>query len=169
MRDRKNTEAFQGHPRYHRLDVEFDQDEPMLGDANIMSDLRLKVQETNSTSRVIDNIAFYMVALLFYFELDSKPGRYGDKFVGTGCIQCQIRRHNPAFSLLLHQLVNTSTIFCLNGSPVPGTIGDDLSREHDFASLTSAQTTWRSTAGQGCACFVSQLPPGRIQGRLDQE
>jgi hypothetical protein len=36
MRDKKIRQAFQLNPRYHRLDIEFDQAEPRLDDAKAM-------------------------------------------------------------------------------------------------------------------------------------
>lgn len=104
--------------------MKFDQDEPRLDDVSSMSKLRSKVREDNSISVVIDNIARCMIASLFYFELNSKSEIVDDKFVEIGAIQCEIRRHNSAFSLLLLQLVKASTTFYLNDSSIPGMIGD---------------------------------------------
>jgi hypothetical protein len=53
MRDRKNRRASNTHPRYHRLDVEFDHAEPRLDDARSIPELRSKVQADHSTSATV--------------------------------------------------------------------------------------------------------------------
>jgi len=117
MRDKKVREAFQGHPRYHRLNVQFEGDEPRLDDIQSIPDVKLKVQDDPSVCETIDNIARCMIASLFFFELDSMPRRLGGKYVGTGHILCSIRPSEPAFSVLFHRL-STSGQFWINGVPV---------------------------------------------------
>jgi hypothetical protein len=124
MRDRKIRQAFQMHPRYHRLNSELDLTEPRLDEANSMPALKLKVQADDSISKAIDSIARCMIASLFYFELDSIPDRIDGKYVGIGHIQCLLRRNSPAFSLLLRQLSNCSAAFYLDDCPIPGRLGD---------------------------------------------
>ena len=78
MRDRQVKQIFRTHPRYHRLDTEFDGVEPRLDNMKSMQELQSKVENDDSVSNVIDNIARYAKASLFYFELDSIPeGRNG--------------------------------------------------------------------------------------------
>ena len=143
MRDRKIRQNFQMHPRYHRLDIEFDQAEPRLDDTKSMSKLKLKVETDNSMSKTIDGVARCMVASLFYFELDSKPDNVEGKSVGTGHIQCSIRRRNPAFPLLLRQLSDASALFYLNDYPIPGKFGDSscLSADGNFRKLVELNLT----------------------------
>ncbi|SCN98200.1 uncharacterized protein FFNC_10015 [Fusarium fujikuroi] len=40
MRDKKLRQAYQGHPKYHRLNVQFDEDEPRLDDVHSIAELR---------------------------------------------------------------------------------------------------------------------------------
>ncbi|KAK1754174.1 patatin-like phospholipase-like protein [Echria macrotheca] len=105
MRDKKVREAFQSHPRYHRLNVQFEGDEPRLDDVQSIPDVKLKVQDDPSVCETIDNIARCMIASLFYFELDSRPQRLGGK------------PSEPAFGVLFNRL-STSGQFWINGAPV---------------------------------------------------
>ena len=43
MRDKKVRQAFHAHPRYYRLDVEFDGEEPKLDDVMSIPELKSKV------------------------------------------------------------------------------------------------------------------------------
>ena len=124
MRDKKVRQAFQFNPRYHRLDIEFDQAEPRLDDVMSIPEMKSKVQADNSSSKTIDNIARSMVASLFYFELESIPEEIDGKSVGIGYIQCSLRKNSPAFLLLLHQLSRCSATFYLNDCAIPGRFGD---------------------------------------------
>ena len=117
MRDRKVREAFQTHPRYHRLNVQFEGDEPRLDDIQSIPDIKSKVQDDQLVCKTIDNIARCMVASLFYFELDSMPRRVEGKYVGTGHVLCSLTPSEPAFSVLFDRL-SASGQFWINGLPV---------------------------------------------------
>ena len=147
MRDRKIRQNFQMHPRYHRLDIEFDQAEPRLDNAKSMSELKLRVETDSLMSKSIDSIARCMIASLFYFELDSKPDNVEGKFVGTGHIQCSIRRTSPAFYALLRQLSDASAIFYLDDHPIPGKTGDSsfLGADGNFRKFVELNVTGRFT------------------------
>ncbi|KAF1948543.1 patatin-like phospholipase-like protein [Byssothecium circinans] len=114
MRDKKVKQAFIAHPRYHRLNIEFDGEEPKLDDTMSIPELKSKVKGDHSLSDAIDNIARCVVASLFYFELDSIPRRNDGKHVGSGRILCSLRRHDPAFQELFDQLSNISAQFYLD-------------------------------------------------------
>jgi hypothetical protein len=75
MRGRHIKHVFRTHPRYHRLDTEFDGELLRLDNTESIYELQLKAQEDYSISKVIDNIARCAIASLFYFELDSMPER----------------------------------------------------------------------------------------------
>ncbi|EXJ56219.1 uncharacterized protein A1O5_12675 [Cladophialophora psammophila CBS 110553] len=124
MRDKNIRQAFRSNPRYHRLDVGFDQGEPRLDDATTMSELKSKVQAEESLSEAIDNIASCMLTSLFYFELESIPEKIDGRFVAIGHIQCSLRRNHLAFSLLLGRLSDCSAMFYLDDCPIPGRFGD---------------------------------------------
>lgn len=164
MRDRKIRQAFQTHPRYHRLDIEFDHAEPRLDDRRSIPELKSKVQTDDSISKVIDSVARCMVASLFYFELDSMPERLDGKSVGTGHIQCSLRRNSPAFSLLLHQLSRNSAVFYFNEYPIPGRIGDTsfLGADGNFRKRVELNVAERFTIslkqGSSQPCNISGSP-----------
>jgi hypothetical protein len=122
MRDKHVKQIFRTHPRYHRLDTEFDGVLPRLDNTKSIPELQLKAQEDHSITKVIDNIARCAIASLFYFELDSIPEGCNGKHIGTGSIFCSVRRSDPAFKLLLDQLSNAT--FYLNNCPIPGEVGE---------------------------------------------
>ncbi|KAH7111317.1 phospholipase [Dendryphion nanum] len=114
MRDGKVRQAYHSHPRYHRLNVTFDGEEPQLDDIMSIPGLKSKVQEDESTSDAIDHVARCLIASLFYFELDSKPERSDGKYMGSGRILCSLRSHDPSFKPLIDQLSSISAQFYLD-------------------------------------------------------
>ncbi|KAH7111753.1 hypothetical protein B0J11DRAFT_598320 [Dendryphion nanum] len=114
MRDGKVRQAYHSHPRYHRLNVTFDGEEPQLDDIMSIPGLKSKVQEDESTSDAIDHVARCLIASLFYFELDSKPERSDGKYMGSGRILCSLRSHDPSFKQLIDQLSSISAQFYLD-------------------------------------------------------
>jgi hypothetical protein len=124
MRDRHVKQVFRTHPRYHRLDIEFDGELSRLDDTKSIHELQLKAEEDHSVCKVIDNIARCAIASLFYFELCSAPEVCNREFIGTGFILCGVRCADPAFKVLLDQLSRSSATFYLNNCPIPGTVGD---------------------------------------------
>ncbi|KAH8650337.1 acyl transferase/acyl hydrolase/lysophospholipase [Tricladium varicosporioides] len=145
MRDRHVKQVFRTHPRYHRLDTEFDGELPRLDDTKSIHDLQLKAQEDDSISKVIDNVARCAIASLFYFELDSIPKGCNGEYTGTGTIFCSVRRSDPAFTLLLGQLSNAT--FYLNNCPIPGEIGDRsfISKDGNFRKRVELSLSSRFT------------------------
>ncbi|KAH8799647.1 acyl transferase/acyl hydrolase/lysophospholipase, partial [Xylogone sp. PMI_703] len=124
MRDRHVKQIFRTHPRYHRLDIEFDGALPRLDDTRSIHELQLKAQEDYSVSEVVENIARCAIASVFYFELDSIPEECNGEFRGTGFIFCWVRQSDPVFRVLLDQLSRSSSMFYINNCPIPGTLGD---------------------------------------------
>jgi hypothetical protein len=122
MRDKHVKQIFRAHPRYHRLDTEFDGALPRLDDTKSIYELQLKAQEDHSITKVIDNIARCAIASLFYFALDSIPEACNGKHTGTGTIFCSLRRSDPSFELLLDRLSDAT--FSLNNCPLPGEVGE---------------------------------------------
>lgn len=144
MRDTKLRQAFQAYPRYHRLDVQFDGDEPRLDDVHRIPELRCKAEQDDSLSQKIDRVARCFIASLFYFELDSLPRRVGEKYLGTGHIFCSIRRQDPAFTLLFDRLSGCSAHFFVNGWPEV-LVADDTSFDADgnFRKFVELKTDGR--------------------------
>ncbi|KAI9767708.1 MAG: hypothetical protein M1839_004369 [Geoglossum umbratile] len=143
IRDRKVRQIFQTHPRYHRLDIEFDGPEPRLDDTDSMPELKSKAGTDRSLSKVIDNIARCVIASLFYFELDSVPERSNGEYIGTGCILCSLRYNNPAFRVLLDRLSSNNARFYLNDCLISGIVGDysSFGRDGNFRKRLELKAT----------------------------
>ena len=103
-RDAKLREAFQTHPRYHRLNVQFDGSEPRLDDVQAIPNMKVAVDQDDLLSKQIDQVAQCLIASLFYFELDAIPDRSRDQYIGTGHILCSIKAKDPAFPVLFNRL-----------------------------------------------------------------
>jgi hypothetical protein len=91
MCDKHVKQIFRTHPRYHRLDTEFDGALPGLDNTKSIHELQLKAQEDYLITKVIDNIARCAITSLFYLELDSIPEECNRKHIGTGSIFCSVR------------------------------------------------------------------------------
>ncbi|ORY10824.1 hypothetical protein BCR34DRAFT_485132, partial [Clohesyomyces aquaticus] len=74
---------------------------------NIASILTLKEQANKDSliSKLIDNVAYSLVASLFYFKLDRDLDRHKGRFIGLGRILCSILGKDPAFLELIKQLL----------------------------------------------------------------
>jgi hypothetical protein len=114
MRDEKVRQAFYGHPRYYRLNVEFDGEEPKLDDTSSISVMKTRTQGDSSLSGIPDNIARCVIASLLYFELDAVPFQVDGRNLGSGRILCSIRRHDPAFLELFKHLSSISAQLYIN-------------------------------------------------------
>jgi hypothetical protein len=147
MRDRQVKQVFQTHPRYHRLDTEFDGAVPRLDNIQSIPELQLKAQEDSSASEVIENIARCAIASIFYFKLTSLPERRNGDYIGTGFILCWLRQDDPAFEALFNKLSRTSATFYLNDDPIPGVIGDGsfIGRDGNFRKLVELNLNGRFT------------------------
>ncbi|KAF8856244.1 FabD/lysophospholipase-like protein [Acephala macrosclerotiorum] len=162
MRDRQVKQVFRTYPRYHRLDTEFDGPLPRLDNIQSIHELQLKAQEDPSVSKVIDNIARYAIASLFYFELDSKPEKSNGDYTGIGSIFCTIRQSDPAFQPLLDQLSNAT--FYLNNCPIPGTVDDHsfIGKDGNFRKRVELSLSGRFTIslkqGDSEPCNISGSP-----------
>lgn len=76
-------------------------------------------------TEVIEDIARYAIASLFYFELDFVPKRYEDVHVETSHILCLLRESDSNFKAFINRLSSNSTYFYLNNSPIASVVGDD--------------------------------------------
>lgn len=132
MRDRNVKHIFRTHPRYHRLDIGFNSIEPRLDDTKSMPELKSRVQQDQSVSKIIDNIARSAIASLFYFEIDSIPEKWNGEYIGTGAILCCLRPKDLAFSVLIDQLTRNSATFYLNDSPILGSVNSFISKDGSF-------------------------------------
>jgi len=164
MRDRHVKQVFRTHPRYHRLDTEFDGEPPRLDSTKSIDELKLKAQEDHSVTKVIDNIARCAIASRFYFELGSVPEGCNGEYTGFGVILCSIRRGDPAFEGLLDQLSKSSATFYLNNCPILGTFGDRsfISKDGNFRKRVELNLNGRFTIslkqGDSEPCNISGSP-----------
>ncbi|KAH9204856.1 patatin-like phospholipase-like protein [Leptodontidium sp. 2 PMI_412] len=162
MRDRHVKQVFRTHPRYHRLDIEFDDELPRLDNTKSIHELQLKAEEDNSVSKIIDNIARCAIASKFYFELDSVPEGCNGEYTGVGFILCSIRRGDGGFEDLLDQQSKSS--FYLNNFPLPGTIGDRsfIGKDGNFRKRVEFSLSGRFTItlkqGDSEPCNISGSP-----------
>lgn len=118
MSDRKVRQMFQMQPRYHRLTVHFDGDEPMLDSAPCMSEMARRARGDPSLSGPIACVRRCMIASLFYFELDALPERSRGRYTGSGAILCTIRRSEEGFQELFDLMANSSAQIVVDGSPL---------------------------------------------------
>lgn len=164
MRDRNVKHIFRTYPRYHRLDIKFDDVEPRLDDTKSIPELKSRVQKDQSLSKVIDNIARCAIASLFYFEIDSIPERCNGEYVGTGFILCCLRRNDPALELLLDQLSKISATFYLNDCPILGAVSDSsfISKDGNFRKRVELNFKGKFTIslkqGDSEPCNISGSP-----------
>lgn len=163
MRDKKLRQAFQAHPRYHRLNVQFDGEEPRLDDVHSIPRLRYKAEEDESISERIERVAHCFIASLFYFELDSLPRRVDGKYLGTGRILCSIPQKDPAFSQLFGRLSGSSAHFWIDGWPEVQVVDDDsFDKDGNFRKRVELNTDGRFaiTLKQNAAepCNISGSP-----------
>jgi hypothetical protein len=162
MQDRQVKHVFRTYPRYHRLDTELDGPLLRLDNIESIQELKLRAQEDDSISEVIDSIARHAIASLFYFELDSKPGKYDEEYIGVGSIFCTIRQSELAFQLLIDQLSNAA--FYLNNCPILGEIGDCsfISKDGNFRKRVELSINDRFTIslkqGDSEPCNISGSP-----------
>ena len=110
--------------RIHCLSTDFNATELRLDNIRSIPKLKLKVEIDYSLSAQIDTIAYYIIAFLFYFKLDSLPERYNRKYVVTRHILYLIICSNLAFKALLSKLVNNSAGFLIDNWPIPGTFNN---------------------------------------------
>jgi len=110
--------------RIYRLSTDFDATKLRLDNIRSIPKLKSKVEMDYSLLARIDTIARYIIASLFYFELDSLPERYNRKYIVTRYILCSIIRSNPAFEALLSKLANNSARFLINNWPISRTFNN---------------------------------------------
>ncbi|KIV98622.1 uncharacterized protein PV09_09590, partial [Verruconis gallopava] len=125
-RDRLLTYAFKPDPGVHRLDVDFEGEEPRLDDVHSISALKYKVLSDLSLSSVIDVVARKLTASLFYFELNAVPERINGDYRIRGSILCTLRYPDPAYKSLLEKFAHDSVEFYIDNIPLPGDFKEDL-------------------------------------------
>lgn len=100
MRDDKTREVFHGSDRYYRLNVRFKDKEPKLDDTQSMEAIRLNAEGDQGLSDAIERLASCITALLFYFELETRPETFEGDYNAVGYILCSLRDGELAFGAL---------------------------------------------------------------------
>jgi len=67
--------------------------------------LKEQVESDDSISTQVDKVAYYLVASLFYFKLDSVLDRHEGKFICSGRILCKLLVTNKDFLKVMQMLV----------------------------------------------------------------
>ncbi|KAH6705691.1 phospholipase, partial [Verticillium dahliae] len=163
MSDKKVRQVFQMRSRYHRLNVHFEGNEPMLDSAPSMPEMGRKARKDPSLEEPIAYLCRCMIASLFYFELDALPERLGGRYVGTGTILCTIRRSEQGFQELFSLMSDNSAQIVVNDRPL-STVNDPtcFDKEGNFRKLVELDTYGRLTIslreGTSAACHISNSP-----------
>ena len=114
-----NSVPQKSRPRYHRLSINFDGNEPGLDDALKIPDMKksvtrtIKLEEGRITA-VVDAI----IASMFYFELDGLPNLEAGRFQCSGYIYCRADLQADGLRYLYKRLQDTSSWFYIQGDPI---------------------------------------------------
>ncbi|KAM9874547.1 hypothetical protein VDGL01_11377 [Verticillium dahliae] len=163
MSDKKVRQVFQMRSRYHRLNVHFEGDEPMLDSATSMPEMGRKARNDPSLAEPIAHLCRCMVASLFYFELDALPERLGGRYIGTGTILCTIRRSEQGFQELFSLMSDNSAQIVVNDMPLSA-VNDPtcFDKEGNFRKVVELDTYGKLTIalreGTSAACHISNSP-----------
>jgi hypothetical protein len=103
--------------KIHRLNVDFQSNEPRLDDATRIPELISQVEKDRSLSVKIDRAADCLVAALFYFELSAPPVRRDGRYVASGHVLCKIPRSDRCFRVVYKMLLTGSLRFFVNEWP----------------------------------------------------
>jgi hypothetical protein len=105
--------------RYYRLNIPFSGPEPGLDDAPRIPDLKASVLKTiESDSLTLTAVKDSMIASMFYFELDSVPELEKGVYICSGYIFCRLDMPASGLRMLYQRLVETSSWFLIQGSPI---------------------------------------------------
>jgi hypothetical protein len=106
-------------PRYHRLNVQFTGPEPSLDDALQIPDLKaIALRKIEDDKATMTSVVDAMLASMFYFELDALPNLDGGSYLCLGYIHCRLDLPIEGLRYLYDQLLQTSSWFLIQGSPV---------------------------------------------------
>ena len=99
-----------------------------------MQELRTYIRAEFFDFRKLNDLARAIIALLFYFELESIP-KYGNKkILYAGNILYRLRIGNPALEALFDQLFKGSAQFCLGENTILSAVKDrsSINRNGNF-------------------------------------
>ncbi|TVY13661.1 Calcium-independent phospholipase A2-gamma [Lachnellula arida] len=100
--------------RYHRMNIEFNGDEPELDDLHVMASLRQQAKIQALSNDNVRKCADNLVASFFYLELDRLPAFERSLFSCTGRICCRIGPTNKALQALAYRLKEAQARFYLS-------------------------------------------------------
>jgi hypothetical protein len=107
-------------PRYHRLNVKFTGPEPSLDDAKQIPSLKaVALRKIDEDKITLTSVVDSMLASMFYFELDAIPILDGEDYLCLGYIHCRLDLPVKGLRYLYNQLLETSSWFLIQGSPIP--------------------------------------------------
>jgi hypothetical protein len=110
----QNTLAPTARDRYHRMNLEFHDEEPELDDLGAMSRLQKQVYQEATTNKRIAFCADNILASLFYYELDARPTLDNGIFTCRGQVRCRLGSSHKALRVLVSRLRETNSRFYLN-------------------------------------------------------
>ncbi|KAH6984112.1 hypothetical protein EDB80DRAFT_625131 [Ilyonectria destructans] len=145
-----------------------------LDDAGSVPRLKRSVHQDRLLQGAICALAKRIVASLFYFELDAIPSQRGMQFRGSGCIRCLCRAPDEALSALMQKLVQSSAVFRVNGSRVPGTLSGasfwtSCGNFRKKIKFTSGDATISITLQQGSPEYPISGSPFRLSELVEAQ
>ncbi|KAH7115754.1 hypothetical protein B0J13DRAFT_681344, partial [Dactylonectria estremocensis] len=157
-----------------RLDAAVSGPPAPLDDAGSVPRLKCSVHEDRLLQDAICALAKRIVASLFYFELDAIPSRRGTQFRGSGCISCLCRAPDEALPVLRQKLVQSSAVFRVNGSMVPGMLSGasfwtSCGNFRKKIKFTSGDATISITLQQGSPEYPISGSPFRLSELVEAQ
>jgi hypothetical protein len=114
-----NSVAPTARHRYHRLNIQFPGPEPSLDDAQQIPELKASVSTAvQERNELIVTIVDYMIASMFYFELDSLPVPREGGYMCSGYIFCRLDIPKHSLRRLYDRMIETSSWFLIQGIPI---------------------------------------------------
>ena len=113
-----NTISPEARHRYHRLNLQISGSEPQLDDVLSISALKAQTLESITTDISLQGAVDYMLAAMFYFELDDSPDFVDGEYHCSGFIFCRIDLSSKGRRQLYNHLVQTASWFLIKGTPV---------------------------------------------------
>ncbi|KAI9777798.1 MAG: hypothetical protein M1839_008593 [Geoglossum umbratile] len=139
----RNTLPDDTKDRYHRINIDFDGEGPDLDDVSMIGKLKDQATQWIRTDHHLHAVtaADYLLASLFYFELDGMPVYRENRFECTGQILCRLHGSSPGLVGLTRRLISTSatfligsqTITCFDEPDVPLTRFSQFKKKVQFA------------------------------------
>jgi hypothetical protein len=115
-----NSLAPASRDRFHRLNIRFSGTEPSLDDALRIPELKVRALETiRADTDTVTTVLDYMIASMFYFELDDLPKLGNTGYACSGYIFCRLDLPYNGLHYLYTQLKETSSWFLIQGNPIP--------------------------------------------------